>query len=139
VRVNVYSQELTDEVRRVSKESDGRVVTGVLCLPNGEPMPGRSREVLPQYLVEIWEKSGRPDFVDATNPYRNVREELVVYHAAQLVLHSSPMLHHPPFDDDRSAITFWLPKSKERREAMARAFEAIAEIFRNSPAGSGLD
>jgi hypothetical protein len=63
----------------------------------------------------------------------------VTYHAAQLVLHSSPMLHHPPQDDDRSAVTFWLPKSKERREEMALAFDRIAEIFRTAPAETGLD
>lgn len=63
----------------------------------------------------------------------------VVYHAAQLVLHSSPKLHHPPLDDDRSAITFWLPKSPSRREEMAKAFEEIAKIFRNSPRNTGLD
>jgi hypothetical protein len=86
MRINVYSQELTDEVLLVVKPSN----TGI------------------------------------------------VYQAAQLVLHSSPMLHHPPQDDDRSAVTFWLPKSKERREAMAQAFERIAAIFRDTPA-SGLD
>ena len=86
MRINVYSQELTDEVLLVAKPSN----TGV------------------------------------------------TYHAAQLVLHSSPRLHHPPQDDDRSAVTFWLPKSIERRETMAQAFERIAWIFRNSPAG-GLD
>lgn len=63
----------------------------------------------------------------------------VTYHAAQLVLHSSPMLHHPPLDDDRSAITFWLPKSQKRREEMAKAFEDIAGIFRTAPPDSGLD
>lgn len=63
----------------------------------------------------------------------------VTYHAAQLILLSSPMLHHPPMDDDRSAITFWLPKSQARREAMARAFEEIASIFRCAPSGTGLD
>jgi hypothetical protein len=63
----------------------------------------------------------------------------VRYHAAQLILHSSQMLHHPPADDDRSALTFWLPKSAERREEMARAFEDIARVFREAPAGSGLD
>lgn len=63
----------------------------------------------------------------------------VTYHAAQLILHSSPMLHHPPMDDDRSAITFWLPKSQHRREEMAKAFEEIAKIFRNAPKGTGLD
>lgn len=57
-----------------------------------------------------------------------------VYEAAQLILHSSPMLHHPPEDDDRSAVTFWLPGSPVRREEMARAFERIAAIFRGIPA-----
>lgn len=63
----------------------------------------------------------------------------VTYHAAQLVLHSSPMLHHPPEDDDRSAVTFWLPKSQGRREEMAQAFERIAHIFRSAPPETGLD
>jgi hypothetical protein len=63
----------------------------------------------------------------------------VVYHAAQLMLHSSPMLHHPPEDDDRSAVTFWLPKSQHRREEMAQAFERIAELFRTAPPDTGLD
>ena len=92
MRINVYSQELTNETKLISKESDG--------------------------------------IDDAGNP--------IVYHAAQLMLHSSPMLHHPPKDDDRSAVTFWLPKSKERRELMAEAFERIAEMFRTAPE-SGLD
>jgi len=56
----------------------------------------------------------------------------IVYRAAQLVLHSSPMLHHPPEDDDRSAVTFWLPSSTHRREEMAQAFERIAAIFRDA-------
>lgn len=63
----------------------------------------------------------------------------IVYHAAQLILHSSPRLHHPPEDDDRSAVTFWIPKSRARREEMAQAFERIAEIFRTAPAETGLD
>ena len=87
MRINVYSQELTDEVIAVEKTSN----TGV------------------------------------------------VYHAAQLILHSSPFLHHPPEDDDRSAVTFWLPKSQERREAMAVAFENLARIFRTAPTETGLD
>jgi hypothetical protein len=86
MRINVYSQELTDEILVVEKISN----TGL------------------------------------------------TYHAAQLILHSSERLHHPPEDDDRSAITFWLPKSASRREAMAKAFEGIAEVFRTAPA-SGLD
>lgn len=87
MRVNVYSQELTDEVQHVKKVSN----TGV------------------------------------------------EYHAAMLVLHSTDKLHHPPQDDDRSALTFWLPRSPDRREAVARAFEAMARIFREAPPDTGLD
>jgi hypothetical protein len=63
----------------------------------------------------------------------------ITYHAAQLIMHSSERLHHPPADDDRSAVTFWLPKSDQRREEMAKAFERIAEIFRSAPRETGLD
>lgn len=87
MRINVYSQELTDEVILLEKTSN----TGV------------------------------------------------VYHATQMILHSSERLHHPPMDDDRSAVTFWLPKSKERRESIAKAFEAMARHFRNAPEYGGLD
>lgn len=87
MRINVYSQELTNEVIEINKESN----TGL------------------------------------------------TYYAAQLILHSSEKLHHPPMDDDRSAITFWLPKSQARREEMAKAFEEIAFIFRTSKPETGLD
>lgn len=87
MRINVYSQELTDEVNVVSKESN----TGL------------------------------------------------VYSAVQMMLHSSDKLHHPPQDDDRSAVTFWLPKSEQRREALALTFERMAAEVRRCPPETGLD
>lgn len=87
MRINVYSQELTDEVIVLEKQSN----TGL------------------------------------------------IYSAVQLVLHSSPMLHHPPQDDDRSAVTFWLPKSPERREGLARAFERMAADVRAAKSETSLD
>lgn len=87
MRINVYSQELTDEVNVIEKVSN----TGL------------------------------------------------TYSAVQIMLHSSPMLHHPPQDDDRSAVTFWLPKSKARREALAAAFERMATEVRACKPETGLD
>lgn len=87
MRVNVYSQELTDEVNVIHKRSNTDII----------------------------------------------------YSAVQLMLHSSEKLHHPPQDDDRSAVTFWLPKSKERREQLASAFEEMAKQVRNAPPETGLD
>jgi hypothetical protein len=87
MRVNVYSQELTDEAELIRQESN----TGV------------------------------------------------VYSAVRMLLHSSPLLHHPPMDDDRSAVTFWLPKSLERREVLATLFEQMAAQVRDAPPEDGLD
>lgn len=87
MRINVYSQELTDEVNLLEKLSN----TGLR------------------------------------------------YGAVQLMLHSSPMLHHPPEDDDRSAVTFWLPKSVPRREELAVAFEKMAALVRSARPETGLD
>ena len=87
MRINVYSQELTDEVVVLEKKSN----TGL------------------------------------------------TYSAVQLILHSSDKLHHPPHDDDRSAVTFWLPKSKNRRESLAKAFEEMASLVRLQPHETGLD
>jgi hypothetical protein len=87
MRINVYSQELTDEVVTIQKESN----TGV------------------------------------------------IYGAVQIILHSSERLHHPPQDDDRSAVTFWLPKSQYRREQLASTFERMAMAVRTMPSETGLD
>lgn len=87
MRINVYSQELTNEVNLIQKESN----TGL------------------------------------------------TYSAVQLMLHSSPMLHHPPADDDRSAVTIWLPKSRERREQLAATLAQMAYLVRKAPPETGLD
>ena len=63
----------------------------------------------------------------------------LVYSAVQLMLHSSDKLHHPPQDDDRSAVTFWLPKSGKRRAELANTFIRMAEAIRNARPETGLD
>ena len=85
MRINIYSQELTSEVRSIEKKSN----TGI------------------------------------------------VYSAVQLILHSSPKLHRPPQDDDRSAVTFWLPKSTERRREFADALRNLASLCMEAPEETG--
>lgn len=87
MRINVYSQELTDEVAVIEKVSN----TGL------------------------------------------------TYSAVQFMLHSSDKLHHPPQDDDRSAVTFWLPKSRARRNALAAAFRRAANLVDTAQPETGLD
>lgn len=59
----------------------------------------------------------------------------ISYPAVRLFLHSSSNLHNTATDDDRSAITFWLPKSKKRREVLAMTFEAMADAVRRAASG----
>jgi hypothetical protein len=63
----------------------------------------------------------------------------LIYSAVQIILHSSDKLHHPPEDDDRSAVTFWLPKSKERRFDFAQTLRRMAELVETAVPETGLD
>lgn len=84
---------------------------------------------------------------DGRMPYPKVVEAVeqtsntgLVYSAVRLFLHSSDRLHQPPGeDDDRSAITFWLPQSEKRREYLARTFESLAIMVREAKPETGLD
>lgn len=80
MRINVYSQELTNEIKSITKKSNTDLV----------------------------------------------------YSGIQLMLHSSEMLHHSVDDDDRSAVTFWLPGSQHRREMFARTLEDMARAVRDA-------
>lgn len=87
MRINVYSQELTDEAHLIYKKSN----TGL------------------------------------------------VYGAVQMMLHSSDKLHHPPEDDDRSAVTIWLPKSRAGREQLATTLRRMAALVEMAQPETGLD
>lgn len=63
----------------------------------------------------------------------------LTYSAVQIILHSSERLHHPPQDDDRSAVTFWLPKSRKRRLELADTFRRMALEVELAPMETGLD
>jgi hypothetical protein len=82
MRMNVYSQELTKEVREVRKVAD-----------NG-----------------------------------------VTYYGVRIYLASPDILHHTPDDDDRSAITFWIPNARGfTRLDLAQVFDAMADLTRKLP------
>lgn len=82
---------------------------------------------------------GSARYHDVVEPVSQKSNTGVIYSAVRLFLHSSDKLHHPPHDDDRSALTFWLPKSPERRERLAAAFEYMAALIRRASPETGLD
>ena len=58
----------------------------------------------------------------------------IVYHGVRIYLASPDVLHHTPGDDDRSAITFWIPNAARfSREDLARVFDRMAELVRDCP------
>ena len=82
MRINVYSQELTNQIELVSKKAD----TGI------------------------------------------------AYYGVRMYLASPDILHHTADDDDRSAITFWIPNARSfQPEDLADVFERMAVAVRNAP------
>jgi hypothetical protein len=52
----------------------------------------------------------------------------IVYHGIRLYLHSPDLLHHTEQDDDRSAITFWIPHANSFTPTdLAAVFRKMAE------------
>lgn len=84
MRINIYSQEITNEFKFIRKDGSN---------DNGD--------------VETFE-------------------------AVRLMLHSPDLLHFTEEDDDRSGVTFWLPKSEKRRKALADTFHEMAVAINNS-------
>lgn len=52
----------------------------------------------------------------------------ITYHGVRLFLHSPDLLHHTEQDDDRSAITFWIPHAESFTPAdLATVFRQMAD------------
>lgn len=76
------------------------------------------------------------------NAVRLVAEQAdtgVVYSGVRIFQHSSDRLHHTSDDDDRSAITFWLPRSENNRKALAAVLNEAAALVLAAPSETGLD
>lgn len=63
----------------------------------------------------------------------------IEYSCVRINFHSSLRLHHPPLDDDRSGVSFWLPKSPDKRWALKQLFLKMAALVDEAPAETGLD
>ena len=76
--------------------------------------------------------------IDPGNPAIELVEKRsntgIVYSGVRQFLYSSDRLHHTNDDDDRSAVTWWMPQDKIKRERLALMFEAMAKLVREAPA-----
>lgn len=58
----------------------------------------------------------------------------VVYYGARMMLASPEVLHHTLDDDDRSAITFWLPNAQSFSKAdLAALFHEMGDQIMMAP------
>lgn len=64
---------------------------------------------------------------------RNEAGEMESFYGVRFYLHSAPQLHDNATDDDRSAVTFWIPQSVTNRQALAALFNEAA----NAVIGTG--
>lgn len=77
--------------------------------------------------VNIYSQEATPEIDRVSKVGADKDGQPAVFHAVRLYLRSGPWLHNTPEDDDRSAITLWLPKSPERRALLAIAFRQLAD------------
>jgi hypothetical protein len=67
-------------------------------------------------------------------PIQKTADTGIVYYGVRLYLASPDILHHTPEDDDRSAITFWIPNARSfRRVDLAEVFETMGSLVRALP------
>ena len=67
-------------------------------------------------------------------PVSKTADTGITYYGIRLVLASPDILHHTPDDDDRSAITFWIPNARSfTREDLAAVFTDMAALTLSLP------
>jgi hypothetical protein len=58
----------------------------------------------------------------------------ITYYGVRMYLASPDILHHTPEDDDRSAITFWLPNAKSfNKDDLYNVFQDMKMLIYSSP------
>jgi len=58
----------------------------------------------------------------------------ILYYGVRMYLASPDILHHTADDDDRSAITFWVPNAESfSQEDLAKVFDVMAARVRSCP------
>jgi hypothetical protein len=58
----------------------------------------------------------------------------ITYYGVRMYLASPDILHHTPDDDDRSAITFWIPNNRTfSKEDLYHVFRHMANVIHGAP------
>lgn len=104
MRINVYAEELLDDVEWIKKDVDDECRT---CHGTGTTLINNLTESCPV-----------PNCIMGRVNHRT-------FYGIRMYLASPSELHHSPQDDDRSAITFWVPWTRRN----GHDFEIMKLIF----------
>lgn len=104
MRINVYAEELLDDVEWIKKDVDDECRT---CHGTGTALINNLTESCPV-----------PNCIMGRVNHRT-------FYGIRMYLASPSELHHSPQDDDRSAITFWVPWTRKG----GHDFDSVKEIF----------
>lgn len=85
------------------------------------------------YSQELLTDFSKEEVKKVVGPVTQTADTGRTYHGVRLFIDGSERLHNTPDDDDRSAITLWLPKSRERREAVAWALAYMSALILIAP------
>jgi hypothetical protein len=67
-------------------------------------------------------------------PVSKTADTGITYHGVRMMLASPDVLHHTARDDDRSAITFWIPNAHSfTRQDLADVFHSMATLVESLP------
>jgi hypothetical protein len=78
--------------------------------------------------INIYSQELTSDVMIVTKGGYDVDGNPATFTGVRMMLVSPTTLHHTDIDDDRSAITLWLPKSHQRRANLAIALHQMAEL-----------
>lgn len=108
MRINVYAEELLNDVEWIKKDVDDECQD---CYGSG---------VEPQNHGQ-----GNIEYLGCTMCEATGRVNHRTFYGVRMYLASPPELHDSPEDDDRSAITFWIPWTRKD----GHNFEVVRDIF----------
>lgn len=118
MRINVYAEELLNEVEWIKKDVDDECVK----IADHDGCGGTGK-------VENYNMNN--GLMPCPRCGGTGRVNHRTFYGIRMYLASPPELHHSPEDDDRSAITFWIPWTRKGGHNFNTVREILNALSRN--------
>lgn len=79
--------------------------------------------------INVYSQELTTELEMVSKPTTGPEGEEKVYYGVRMYLASPDILHHTPEDDDRSAITFWVPQNNTfNPQTLAEVFHRMGDL-----------